>query len=130
MTTLFARFILAALWFSCAFAYAGPNGMDMEKMMQQAEAAQACFENIDQKQLQALEQQGRTMEQEISALCKAGKKSEATSKAMQYSLKMQKDPSFKQIQQCAKQMDGIMPVPKPYLPSVGEDSAQSGNVCD
>ncbi len=130
MTTLLPRSIVAGLLFSNAIAYAEPNGMDMEKMMQQAEAAQACFENIDQAQLQALERQGRVMEQGISALCKAGKKSEATSKAMQYSLKLQKDPSFKQIQECAKYMDGIMPMPKPYIPIAEGDSGQSSNVCD
>lgn len=98
--------------------------------MQQAEAAQACFEKIDESQLMALEKQGRKMEQEINALCKAGKTSEATNKAIQYSLKMQKDPSFKQIQQCAKYMDGMMPVPKPYMPIEEGHSDNTTSVCD
>jgi len=108
---------------------AGGN-MDMEKMMQQAEAAQACFENIDEAQMMALEKEGRMMEQEISALCKAGKSTEATAKAMKYGMKMQKDPSFKQIQKCAKQMEGMMPMPKTYMPATKDSEGKSISVCD
>jgi len=104
--------------------------MDMEKMMQQAEAAQACFEKIDESQLQALEQQGRKMEQEINALCKAGKPSEATSKALEYSLKMQKDPSFKQIQECSSYMEGMMPALKPYMAMAEGGASEASSVCD
>ncbi len=130
MKTSLATSLLASLLLSSITSVAGPNGMDMEKMMQQAEAAQACFENIDESQLMALEKQGRKMEQEINALCKAGKASVATSKAIKYSLKMQQDPSFKQIQQCAKYMDGMMPVPKPYMPIEEGESEKSTSVCN
>lgn len=130
MNSPLAQSLLTSLLFASLSSIAAPNGMDMKKMMQQAEAAQACFENIDESQFTALEQQGRKMEQEINALCKAGKESEATSKAMQYSLKMQKDPSFKQIQKCAKYMDGMMPVPKPYMPITEGESDKSTSVCD
>lgn len=119
--TLFASLLLSSVVSLAA--------MDMEKMMQQAEAAQACFEKIDESKLMALEQQGRKMEQEINALCKAGKSAEATSKAIEFSLKMQKDPNIKQIQECAKYMEG-MPIPKPNIPIEEGETEKTTSVCE
>ena len=130
MNTKIASATLAMLAVTSFASVAGPNGIDMEKMMQQAEAAQACFEKIDEAQLKALEQKGRKMEQDINALCKAGKTSEATRKAMQYSRQLLSDPSFKQIKTCAKFMDGMMPMLQAFQTFEEGQIGQSSNVCD
>lgn len=126
--------LLMLLTFILSFnATANPTGMDeaqMEKMMQQAQAAQSCFEGIDESYFKKLEKEGLQMQKDIEALCKAGKSKEATQKGMQYSLKMYKDPQFKQIQKCAKMMEGMMPVTSPYVPIAEGENGKSVNVCE
>lgn len=120
---------LTLLFLCNAMTTSNANEADMAKMMQQAEAMQACFENIGEDKLTALEQEASKIEKSINALCKAGKSNQATQKAIEYAKKMPSDPTFKQIQQCAKDMEGLMPMVQPYLPNAAYVN-ENTNVCD
>jgi len=127
---MYARILLPLSIVTClAFSSstsAGPNGMseaDMQRMMKQAEAAQACYEKLDESKLNAMQAKGKKMKQEIDALCKAGKEQAANKKALTYSMQIRNDPQFKLIQACGKKMRGIMP--QPYLPVKKNDKKAS-----
>ena len=64
--------MILMLVFVPAFVMAQSNsGMseDMMKMMEQAQKAQACMQDIDTSEFDKLEQEGNKMEAEIKALC-------------------------------------------------------------
>jgi hypothetical protein len=110
--------------------YAGPTGMSeeqMQKMMKQAQAAQACMEKVDQSKLEALEVQSKKMQSELKTLCAAGKRDEAMNKAMKYSLEMKDNPALKAIGQCGEMMQGM--IPKSYLPNDASNDKNT-HVCD
>ena len=89
--------------------YQGMNEADMQKMMQQAQKAQACMQNVNQQNLQALGNRAKQMETEINALCAAGKRSEAEKKALKFGLDISKDPDVQAARKCGDLMRGAMP---------------------
>jgi hypothetical protein len=124
-------FISALLMFAtCSTAVAqSMNEEQMQRMMQQAEAAQKCFANIDQSAMQDLQDSGQQMEAEIKALCAAGKRDEAMSRAMKYGKEMRDDPQLQEIRKCSEMMQGMMgQMPSPYMPPDTDEEA--GHVCD
>ncbi|MFV1921246.1 MAG: hypothetical protein ACMZ63_01360 [Methylotenera sp.] len=113
------------------FVQANPTGMSpeqMQQMMKQAEAAQACMEKVDQSKLEALEVKGKKMQAEIQALCKAGKRDKAMTTAMEYSMQMKNDPALKEMSKCGEMMQGMMP--KPYSPIQEGPDGKPSHVCD
>ena len=114
-----------------SFVQANPAGMSpeqMQQMMKQAEAAQACMEKVDQSKLEALEVKGKKMQAEIKGLCKAGKRDKAISTAMEYSMQMKNDPALKEMSKCGEMMQGMMP--KPYSPIEEGPDGKPSHVCD
>ena len=132
------KFILASITKAFAlsllftnFVFANPTGMSpeqMQQMMKQAEAAQACMEKVDQSKLEALEVKGKKMQAEIQALCKAGKRDKAMTTAMEYSMQMKNDPALKEMSKCGEMMQGMMP--KPYSPIDEGPDGKPSHVCD
>ena len=132
------KFILASITKAFAlsllftnFVLANPTGMSpeqMQQMMKQAEAAQACMEKVDQSKLEALEVKGKKMQAEIQALCKAGKRDKAMTTAMEYSMQMKNDPALKEMSKCGEMMQGMMP--KPFSPIDEGPDGKPSHVCD
>ena len=132
------KFILASITKAFAlsllftnFVLANPTGMSpeqMQQMMKQAEAVQACMEKVDQSKLEALEVKGKKMQAEIQALCKAGKRDKAMTTAMEYSMQMKNDPALKEMSKCGEMMQGMMP--KPYSPIDEGPDGKPSHVCD
>ncbi len=126
--------ITKALFLSLLFPYfvqANPTGMtqeQMQQMMKQAEAAQACMAKVDQSKLEALEVKGKKMQAEIKALCTAGKRDKAMSTAMEYSMQIKNDPALKEMSKCGEMMQGMMP--KPYSPIEAGPDGKPSHVCD
>jgi hypothetical protein len=126
----FTKAFVLSLIFPC-FVHANPTGMSeaqMQQMMKQAEAAQACMQKVDQSQLKALETKGKKMQAEIKALCAAGKRDKAMSTAMEYSMQMKNDPALKEMSKCGEMMQGMMP--KPYSPIAEGPDGKPSHVCD
>jgi hypothetical protein len=130
IVALFTKVVALSLMLPC-FVHANPTGMSeaqMQQMMKQAEAAQACMQKVDQSQLKALETKGKKMQAEIKALCAAGKRDKAMSTAMEYSMQMKNDPALKEMSKCGKMMQGMMP--KPYSPIEEGPDGKPSHVCD
>ena len=120
-------------------AYAQPpypqmNGQDMQKMMQAAQKMQQCMSQVNESELQALENEMTKMQTEIESLCKAGKRDEAQRLAMKMAMKSINDPTLKQMQECGKIMQGIMPMMARY-PAIeaakqSSKAEKSQHICD
>lgn len=82
---------------------------EMMKMMEQAQKARACMENIDQSEFDGMEQEGKRMQAEIKSLCTSGKRDEAQKKAIAYSKEMMSRPAMKKIRECSKMLRGMIP---------------------
>ncbi|HFQ88636.1 MAG TPA: hypothetical protein ENK27_01050 [Desulfobulbus sp.] len=109
------------------------NQQDMQKMMLQAQKAQACMEKVDKKALEAMEQESRQFEAEIRALCAAGKRGQAQEKALAYGRRMTASPVVREMKRCAEMMQGMMKnlVPGMDTRFMNEDPGRSpANICD
>lgn len=112
-----------------AQAPASMNSADMQKMMQGAQAMQACMKNIDQSAMQRLSAESEQLHTDIKALCATGKRDKAQSKVLAFSKQAAKDPAMKAMAECGKQMQGIMP--KQALPYAdAEHEYADRHVCD
>ncbi len=108
--------------------YRGMSEEDMQKMMQQMQAAQSCMENVDQSRMRELEQRSRTMEAEVKSLCAEGKRSEAQKMAISYGKEIAEDRTVQELRKCGDMMKGSMPK-MPYMNQPQErDSSQ--HICD
>ncbi len=109
------------------------NQQDMQKMMLQAQKAQACMEKVDKAALEALQQESQRFEAEIRALCEAGKRDQAQEKALAYGRKMTTSPVVVEMKKCAAMMQGMMNNIFPGMDTMfmDEDPARSsGHICD
>ena len=100
---------------------------DMMKMMEQAQKAQACMQDIDSSELNKLEQQGQQIEAEIKALCAAGKRDQAQSRAIAYSKEMMAMPTMQKMRECSELMRGMLPA-MPF--DDFEEEFKNKNICD
>jgi len=124
LNLLVLPFIVAA---SLAAAQNTLNGQDMNKIMEQAQKAQACMQSIDQSKLEEIKQGSEKMETEIRALCDSGKRDEAQDKAIDYSQKMMKSEAILKMRECTELMRGMLP----EMPFDNfEEKMASSNVCD
>ena len=118
------------LIFVPAFVMAQSNsGMseDMMKMMEQAQKAQACMQDIDTSEFDRLEQEGNKMEAEIKALCVSGKRDQAQNQAIAYSREMMAMPAMQKMRECSELMRGMLP----KMPFDNfEEEFKNKNICD
>ncbi len=111
--------------------FPGMQQMDMQKLQEM----QTCMENIDQKQLQAIEKQQQQFEAEIKPLCNSGKRDQAQQKAIAYAKQMMNNPAIKTMQKCGEIAKGMMP-DMPFMDmdkELGNDPSNNMNdqhVCD
>lgn len=84
-----------------------PGGMseaDMQKMMGAMQEMQACYQDIDQAEIQGLQQRSQQLMGEVQELCKAGKRDQAHNRVMAYAKTMQDEPTLKQMRKCMEKM--------------------------
>ncbi len=112
-----------------AFAvnYQGMNEADMQKMMQQMEKMQTCMENVDQKDLKALEQRSRQMESELKSLCASGKRDQAQKKAISFAKEITNDTTMKTMRKCGEMMKDA--IPKMSFTGLDKESMDR-HICD
>ena len=118
---------LSAPLVASALDYQGMNEADMQKMMQQMEKMQSCMEDVDEKELKALEQRSRQMEAEIKSLCAGGKRDQAQNKAISFAKEIANDATMKTMRKCGEMMKDVMP--KMSFTGLEKDSA-SRHICD
>ena len=107
---------------------------DMQKMMgnimQGAQQMQACIAKVDQAAVEQLMQEGESLEAEVSALCKQGKRSKAQSAAMGYVKRIQNDANLKQMQSCGEMAKQMMPTIAFDSFDVDDSLGDVSHVCD
>ncbi|MBV1930230.1 MAG: hypothetical protein KUG71_00825 [Porticoccaceae bacterium] len=119
-----------------ASATAQPQGMsqaDMQKMMQQAQAMQACMANVDQASLKALEKKGRKLEAKIKQLCADGQRDKAMATAMQAGMEISQDPLLKDMKKCTEMMPTMlsdMMTDIPFSDSQNDKGKSGKHICD
>lgn len=131
---MYRPFAFAALSALALSAHAQPPGgmsdADMQNMMQGMQLMQECMAKVDMAELERLGEEGRKVEAEVNALCKAGKRDEAQDKAMAYGMKIAREPAMQTMAECGRKLQGMMPqmASSPYA-----DLAENGgdrHVCD
>jgi hypothetical protein len=93
----------------------------MQKMAAQAEAAQRCMKDIDQKKLDALQKRAEAAGREIERLCDAGKRDEALAKGLDLVQEMRADPTVAKLQECTEEMAESMRQMMPSLPGMNDE---------
>lgn len=131
MNRLAALAALSALTLS---AHAQPPGgmseADMQKMMQGMQEMQACMEKIDQAALERMGREGEQMNAEIKALCAEGRRDAAQARAMEYGMKIAKDPTMQAMAECGKKMQGVMPQMQQSMAAPTAEELKNRHVCD
>lgn len=128
MMKLFPIVSLLLISFS---AFSGVSEQQMHEMMQQAEAAQKCFENVDQSKFEQMQMEVTQMQSELKSMCDAGKRSEAMSAAKKYQKKYDNDADIKQMKKCADMMKGMM-ANMPAMPGLDlpTEADKDKHICD
>jgi hypothetical protein len=106
------------------------NGFDPSAMMETAERAAQCYQNLDPSVFQKVETKGREIEAELKALCQQGKRDQAMASAMKYMKAFHESPEMAELQRCAKIMEGM---PSAFnIPSFEEDmdDLKNTHICD
>lgn len=125
-----ARQRVPALVLACALPVAvfaqGMNEAQMQQMMEQAQKMQECMGKVDQAAIQEMAMEGQAFEQKVKGLCAAGKRKQAMKEAMAYGKRIGKNKEVKQMRECSKLMQGMMP-PMP-IPEAPKDDGT--HICD
>ncbi len=120
MKQLIFTFVLIVVVASAATAQTAPGGInpyanmqnmkpeDMQNMMQNAQAMQACFAKIGPAPMQWLQKETQKMKAEIVGLCQAGKRDEAMSAAIEKGKALSENEEMKKIMECGQMAQSIM----------------------
>ena len=99
----------------------------VDDLMEQAQKAQACMQDIDTSEFDRLEQEGNKIEAEIKDLCASGKRDQAQEQAIAYSKEMMALPAMQKMHECSELMRGMMP----NMPFDNfEEEFKNKNICD
>jgi mannitol-specific phosphotransferase system IIBC component len=105
------------------------NEMDVQKMMQQAQAMQACMQQVDQAALQKFQQRAMEVNEEIKSLCAAGKRDKAQKVAMNFGREAEKNQAVQEMKKCGELAKDMMPMQ--MMPDTHEELDYSTqHVCD
>jgi len=104
------------------------GGVDVQKMMQQAQEMQACIEKVDQDELQKFQQRAMEVNKEIKSLCAAGKRDEAQELALRFGKEAADNTAMQEMKKCGELAKDMMPEGMPQ--TEGEIDYTSKHVCD
>lgn len=128
-----AVFTLSLMLPVAAFAQGIPpmNQMDMENMMKNIQGMESCMQSLDENKMDELKKNAEQVETEVEALCQAGKRSQAQTRAISYGKKMADDPTMKAMMKCVEPMKGMM-ASMPMMPFdlEADASGTEKHVCD
>jgi hypothetical protein len=126
--TIYAAILLMPILVS-AQNIPGVDPQKMQAMMQKAQEMQACMQKVDQTEMKAFQQRVKQTGEEVKALCSAGKRAEALSKAMSFSKEIASSTTMQEMKKCGEIMKGFMPdfseITRAY-----QDDGSKGHICD
>ncbi len=105
-----------------------PDAAAMQRMMEQAQAMQACLAKADQNAMTELRTRGEAMAAEMKAMCAAGKRDAAQTQALAYAREMADSPVVKSLAGCGDLVKSML-----TLPLASADAAEGKkvpHVCD
>lgn len=116
-----------ALPLTAAPAHAqGPTPEQMAQIMKM----QQCMAGMDPGVMEKLEGRGKKFEAEVKALCAAGKRDEAQSKAIAYGREMAASDEMKAMKKCGDMASQMMPRSAARATGDGGSGGAAGNICD
>ncbi|MFO7579416.1 MAG: hypothetical protein R6W74_04290 [Nitrosomonas halophila] len=101
-----------------------------EAEQQQKLAKQQCLDDIDQSAIERLSARSAAFDAEIEALCKAGERELAQSRAILYSQQLLADSVLQALQQCGKDISTLLPIVIMAPDEIGQAASQLPHVCD
>ncbi|MDX1346997.1 MAG: hypothetical protein R3189_01975 [Thiomicrorhabdus chilensis] len=128
--TLFLTTLFAALMPAYAENMSSMNSQGMQQMMMQMQKMQQCLQQVDENELRAYENQINQLETELKALCQAGKRDEAQSKAVEFGKQINQSKAFQQIQKCTQEMQDNDFMPSFPTLKTDEKGQPQGHICD
>lgn len=105
------------------------NPEHFQRLMQQANEMQACLSQLDPATMDRLRVRGEEMVADIRALCVAGDRDMAASRALQYAQEMAASPDLRAVEACGSMASQMMA----DLPFATPDAAEGEgptHVCD
>jgi len=105
------------------------NPEHLQKLMQQAQEMQACLSQLDQQTMDRLRVRGEEMTADVRALCVAGERDMAASRAMQYAQEMAASPQLQSVQACGTLASSMM-ADLPFASPDDADPQGPAHVCD
>jgi len=122
-----ATTLLFALLGTAPLALAqGMDAAQMQQMMENAQKMQACMSEVDQSAMEAMARDAQAFQQQIKALCAAGKRDQAMSDAIAYGQQVNASPEMQKMQACRKYMEGMMPA----IPLLDAPTTGGSHICD
>ena len=109
MKYVISLIVLVLPCFAGAQDFQNMSPEEREAMMAKVQETQACLQAIDQSDLDALQSRIESMAGEVKGLCKAGKRSEAQSTAIEYGKDMIADPTLNAMRECVAKMGQTIP---------------------
>ncbi|MGR8935137.1 MAG: hypothetical protein ACU837_12220 [Gammaproteobacteria bacterium] len=106
------------------------NQEQMQQMLQQLQGMQTCMQNIDQDEMRAFEQRAKQMEGEVRALCDAGKRDEATAKALAFGKEALNNKTMQEMRKCGEGMKSMLPKIAVEAQDEAEGTAGKRHICD
>ena len=101
----------------------------MQQMMQQMQGMQNCMANIDQAEMDAFQKKSEEMDAEVKALCAAGERDAAMSRAMTFGKEVAGSTVMQAMKKCGEGMKSMMPnLPKVAQPQ--DDAGEPRHICD
>ena len=92
---------------------------------------QACLQGIDQSALKKLEEEQKTFEKEIKAMCASGDRDKAQDKAISYTKDIMNSPEIVKMRKCTENLTGMA---KQMVPDMSFEALQKEfdkrHVCD
>jgi hypothetical protein len=114
-----------------ALAQQGMSQQEMEQMMAEVQKMQACLQGIDQSALKKLEEEQKTFEKEIKAMCASGDRDQAQEKAISYTKDIMNSPEIVKMRKCTENLTGMA---KQMVPDMSFEALQKEfdkrHVCD
>ena len=108
--------------------YDGMDEAQMQRMMQKAQEMQTCMANVDPAEMEAFQQKAAQMQSEVDALCAAGKRDEAMSRAMSFGHESASNKAMQAMKKCGEGMQHGLP--KVAVAGSDTPGAHTRHICD
>ncbi len=105
------------------------NPENFQRLLRQANEMQICLSRLEPNTMERLRARGEEMVADVRALCAAGERDMAASRAMQYAQDMANSPELRAIEECGSLASQLM-ADLPFATPDAADGSGPAHVCD